>query len=82
MELGTESSHLGVGVGDAGARGQLLAGCSMALNGRAGAMYRIPFPVLCCSSWGPWGALWPTFDRADLSIVWKGVDSVQGAECL
>ncbi|KAJ5141302.1 hypothetical protein N7526_002297 [Penicillium atrosanguineum] len=62
--------------------GQFLAGCLMALNGRAGAMYRIPFPVLCRSSWGPWGALWPTFNRAAMSIVWNGVNSVQGAQCL
>lgn len=62
--------------------GQFLAGCLMAINGRAGAMYRIPFPVLCRSSFGPWGALWPTFNRAAMSIVWNGVNSVQGAQCL
>jgi NCS1 family nucleobase:cation symporter-1 len=62
--------------------GQILAGCLMALNGRAGAMYRIPFPVLCRSSFGTWGALWPTFNRAAMSIVWNGVNSVQGAQCL
>ncbi|KAK0383026.1 hypothetical protein NLU13_8942 [Sarocladium strictum] len=62
--------------------GQLLAGCLMALNGRAGALYRIPFPVACRSSFGTWGALWPTFNRAVMSIVWNGVNSVQGAQCL
>ncbi|KAM0810124.1 putative Uracil permease [Seiridium cardinale] len=62
--------------------GQLLAGLLMALNGRAGAVYRIPFPVLCRSSFGVWGALWPTFNRAIMSIVWNGVNSVQGAQCL
>ncbi|KAF5983413.1 uracil permease [Fusarium bulbicola] len=35
--------------------GQLLAGCLMALNGRAGALYRIPFPVACRASFGTWG---------------------------
>ncbi|PYI03961.1 hypothetical protein BO78DRAFT_373972 [Aspergillus sclerotiicarbonarius CBS 121057] len=62
--------------------GQLLAGCLMALNGRAGAMYRIPFPVLCRASFGPWGAFWPTFNRAAMSIVWNGVNVTQGAQCL
>ncbi|KAJ6011127.1 hypothetical protein N7451_002539 [Penicillium sp. IBT 35674x] len=62
--------------------GQILAGLLMALNGRGGAMYRIPFPVLCRSSFGSWGALWPTFNRAAMSIVWNGVNSVQGAQCL
>ncbi|KAJ5793601.1 hypothetical protein N7457_000200 [Penicillium paradoxum] len=62
--------------------GQILAGILMALNGRAGAMYRIPFPVLCRASFGHWGALWPTFNRAAMSIVWNGVNTVQGAQCL
>ncbi|KAJ5561407.1 hypothetical protein N7535_004126 [Penicillium sp. DV-2018c] len=62
--------------------GQILAGSLMALNGRAGAMYRIPFPVLCRSSFGHWGALWPTFNRAVMSVVWNGVNTVQGAQCL
>ncbi|KAL3454166.1 permease for cytosine/purines, uracil, thiamine, allantoin-domain-containing protein [Aspergillus insuetus] len=62
--------------------GQFLAGCLMALNGRGGALYRIPFPVLCRASFGPWGALWPTFNRAVMSIVWNGVNAVQGAQCI
>ncbi|KAJ5257677.1 hypothetical protein N7497_000637 [Penicillium chrysogenum] len=62
--------------------GQILAGALMAVNGRAGAMYRIPFPVLCRSSFGHWGALWPTFNRAAMSVVWNGVNSVQGGQCL
>lgn len=62
--------------------GQIMAGLLMALNGRGGAMYRIPFPVLCRASFGPWGALWPTFNRAVMSIVWNGVNTVQGAQCL
>ncbi|KAL4782610.1 NCS1 nucleoside transporter [Aspergillus varians] len=62
--------------------GQFVAGCLLALNGRAGALYRIPFPVLCRASFGPWGALWPTFNRAVMSIVWNGVNAVQGAQCI
>ncbi|CAI6336789.1 unnamed protein product [Periconia digitata] len=62
--------------------GQLTAGLLMALNGRAGAMYRINFPVACRSSFGIWGALWPTLNRAVMSIVWNGVNAVQGAQCL
>jgi NCS1 family nucleobase:cation symporter-1 len=62
--------------------GQLLAGILIAFNGRAGAMYRIPFPVLCRSSFGVYGAVWPTFNRAVMAIVWNGVNSVQGAQCV
>lgn len=61
--------------------GQLLAGLLMALNGRAGAVFRIPFPVLCRSSFGIYGAYWPTFNRAVMAIVWNGVNLVQGAQC-
>ncbi|KAH6968132.1 permease for cytosine/purines, uracil, thiamine, allantoin-domain-containing protein [Fusarium avenaceum] len=62
--------------------GQLVAGFLMVLNGRAGSLYRIPFPVACRASFGTWGALWPTFNRAVMSIVWNGVNAVQGAQCL
>ena len=62
--------------------GQFVAGLLMALNGRAGALYRIPFPVVCRASFGHYGALWPTFNRAVMSIVWNGVSSVQGAQSL
>ncbi|KAM0198903.1 hypothetical protein ACHAQI_012242 [Fusarium lateritium] len=62
--------------------GQLLAGFLMVLNGRPGSLYRIPFPVACRASFGTWGALWPTFNRAVMSIVWNGVNAVQGAQCL
>ncbi|KAI9155648.1 permease [Paramyrothecium foliicola] len=62
--------------------GQILAGLLLALNGRAGALYRIPFPVFCRSSFGVYGAYWPTFNRAVMSIVWNGVTTVQGAQCV
>ncbi|QMW36215.1 hypothetical protein G4B84_011744 [Aspergillus flavus NRRL3357] len=78
-----DSDHLlGLLVLGIGKCGQILAGILMALNGRAGALYRIPFPVLCRSSWGSLGALWPTFNRAVMAIVWNGVNAVQGAQCL
>lgn len=62
--------------------GQILVGCLLCVNGRAGAVYRIPFPIVCRSSFGPWGSLWPALNRAIMSIVWNGVNSVQGAQCL
>ena len=62
--------------------GQFVANLLMALNGRAGAMYRIPFPVLCRASFGHYGSLWPTLNRACMSVVWNGVSSVQGAQSL
>jgi len=62
--------------------GQVLISVVMALNGRAGATYHIGFPVLCRTAFGVYGAWWPTFNRAVSSIVWNGVNLVQGGQCI
>ncbi|KAK4048034.1 hypothetical protein OIV83_005068 [Microbotryomycetes sp. JL201] len=54
----------------------------MALNGRAGSMWHISFPVLSRSSFGVFGAGWATFNRACMSVVWSGVNSVSGGQCV
>ncbi|KAB8277503.1 permease for cytosine/purines, uracil, thiamine, allantoin-domain-containing protein [Aspergillus minisclerotigenes] len=60
--------------------GQILAGILMALNGRAGALYRIPFPVLCRSSWGPLGALWPTVLLHSIFPSMANIPNTMGAK--
>lgn len=40
------------------------------------------FPILTRSSFGIFGAWWPTFNRAVMAIVWNGVNCVQGAQCI
>lgn len=62
--------------------GQILAGILIAFNGRAGAMYRIGYPVLARASFGVYGAWWPALNRAIMAIVWNGVNMVQGGQCV
>lgn len=57
--------------------GQFIAGVTMALNGRGGAVYHIGFPVLARSSFGVVGAVWPVINRIVMSIIWNGVNLVQ-----
>ena len=62
--------------------GQCLIAFVITLNGRAGAVYHVGFPVLNRAAFGIWGAWWPTFNRAVMAIVWNGVNAVQGGQCV
>ncbi|KAH7305523.1 NCS1 nucleoside transporter [Stachybotrys elegans] len=62
--------------------GQFLIALIITLNGRAGATYHIGYPVVCRTSFGVYGAWWPTFNRAVMAIVWNGVNLVQGGQCV
>lgn len=48
---------------------QCLIALIITLNGRAGAVYHVGFPVLNRSAFGIYSAWWPTFNRAVMSIV-------------
>ncbi|GAA5951448.1 hypothetical protein JCM3765_005938 [Sporobolomyces pararoseus] len=69
------------GVGAATA-GFFLVSWFMLLNGRGGAFWHIPFPVLARSSFGIVGFGWPALNRTVMGIVWNGVNTVSGAQCL
>lgn len=62
--------------------GQILIAVIITLNGRAGAVWHIGFPILNRSAFGIYGAWWPTFNRAVMAIVWNGVNAVQGGQCV
>ncbi|KIW49421.1 hypothetical protein PV05_11101 [Exophiala xenobiotica] len=62
--------------------GQCLIAMIITLNGRAGAVYHVGFPILNRSAFGVYGAWWPTFNRAVMAIVWNGVNAVQGGQCV
>lgn len=62
--------------------GQLLAGISMVFTGRPGAVYHVGFPVIARASFGVFGAFWPVINRVVMSIVWNGVNIVQGGQCV
>lgn len=40
------------------------------------------FPAYCRSSFGVFGAYWPIVNRAAMAVVWNGVNSVTGAQCI
>ncbi|WVQ81583.1 hypothetical protein IAT38_003707 [Cryptococcus sp. DSM 104549] len=62
--------------------GYLLISFFMVLNGRAGAVYHIGFPVYCRSAFGVFGSFWPVFNRALSACVWNGVNFVTGSQCV
>lgn len=62
--------------------GQFLAGVTMVFTGRPGAVYHVGFPVIARSSFGIFGAFWPIINRVVMSIIWNGVNTVQGGQCV
>ncbi|WWD20952.1 hypothetical protein CI109_105430 [Kwoniella shandongensis] len=62
--------------------GYLLISFFMVINGRAGSVYHIGFPVYCRSSFGIYGSFWPVFNRALSACVWNGVNTVTGGQCI
>jgi len=49
-----------------------LAAVFLVLNAHAGAKYHIMFPANIRYTFGIWGGLWPTFNRAAMACVWYG----------
>ncbi|CEL05572.1 Putative Uridine permease/thiamine transporter/allantoin transport [Aspergillus calidoustus] len=62
--------------------GYFLAACFVCLTGRIGAVYHISFPVVCRSSFGVWGSLWPVLNRTVMAIIWYGVQGFIGGQCV
>lgn len=62
--------------------GQFVSGVTMALSGRPGAVYHVGYPVIARSSFGWLGAVWPVIQRVAMSIIWNGVNLVQGGQCV
>ncbi|AFR98733.1 uridine permease [Cryptococcus neoformans C23] len=62
--------------------GYLLISFFMVINGCAGSVYHIGFPVYCRSSFGVFGSFWPVFNRALSACVWNGVNTVTGGQCI
>ncbi|THC96548.1 hypothetical protein EYZ11_003992 [Aspergillus tanneri] len=62
--------------------GYFIAACFVCLTGRIGAVYHISFPVVCRSTFGIWGSLWPVLNRAVMAVIWYGVQSYIGGQCV
>ncbi|KAI0021566.1 NCS1 nucleoside transporter [Xylariomycetidae sp. FL0641] len=62
--------------------GRVAAALLIAANGRGGAAYGVGYPALARASFGVWGAFWPVLSRVVLSVVYQGINLVQGGTCL
>lgn len=52
------------------------------VTARIGAIYHVSFPILARSTFGVWGAVWPTLNRAVMACIWYGVQSFIGGNCV
>ncbi|KAJ5638719.1 hypothetical protein N7528_001109 [Penicillium herquei] len=62
--------------------GYSIAAIFVCLLGRIGAIYRIPFAVTNRASFGIWGSFWPILNRAAMAVIWYGVQTYLGGECV
>ncbi|KAE8147710.1 permease for cytosine/purines, uracil, thiamine, allantoin-domain-containing protein [Aspergillus avenaceus] len=62
--------------------GYFIAAAFVCMTGRIGAVYHISFPVVCRSTFGIWGSFWPVFNRAAMAVIWYGVQSYIGGQCI
>ncbi|CEJ62813.1 hypothetical protein PMG11_11300 [Penicillium brasilianum] len=62
--------------------GRVISSWFMLANGRPGAMYGIPLPAVVRASFGIYGSMWPIISRACLSIIYNGLNLVQGSLCV
>ncbi|CAI7573840.1 unnamed protein product [Penicillium glandicola] len=62
--------------------GYFVAACFVCLVGRIGSVYHISFPVTARASFGIWGSLWPVLNRVVMAIIWYGVQSYIGGQCV
>lgn len=62
--------------------GMILSGLGLAINGRAGAVYRIPYPVICRSCFGIYGAYWPVFCRILVTLAFSAIGMATAAQLI
>lgn len=62
--------------------GRIVSSWIMLANGRPGANYGIPLPAVVRASFGIYGGIWPVFNRACLSVIYNGLNLVQGSLCV
>ncbi|KZT30186.1 hypothetical protein NEOLEDRAFT_1127086 [Neolentinus lepideus HHB14362 ss-1] len=61
--------------------GQIIIAAILCVNGRAGSVYHISYPAIVRASFGVWGGYWPVINRVVMTLVWTGVNAVQGGQC-
>ncbi|KAF9886533.1 hypothetical protein FE257_011304 [Aspergillus nanangensis] len=62
--------------------GYAVAAIFVVAMGRLATIYHIPFAVANRSSFGIWGSFWPVFNRAAMAVIWYGVQTYLGGQCV
>ncbi|MCO5599917.1 hypothetical protein L7F22_054024 [Adiantum nelumboides] len=62
--------------------GYAIVSLVIVITARVAAIYHISFPILARSSFGVWGAIWPTINRSVMACIWYGVQSWIGGQCV
>lgn len=62
--------------------GMILSSIGLAVNGRAGAVYHIPYPVICRSCFGIYGAYWPMFCRVLVTLAFNAIGMATAAQLI
>lgn len=59
-----------------------IVGPFLVANARPGAIFHITFPAVARTSFGLFGSLWCTFNRAAMACIWYGVQAWIGGSCV
>lgn len=62
--------------------GYMAVAVIVVISARIGAIYHISFPIIARSTFGVWGAIWPTFNRFFMACIWYGVQAYIGGQCV
>ncbi len=62
--------------------GETIVAVVMVLNGTIGARLHVGFPVLARSSFGFWFSYFAVISRIVLSMIWSGITSYVGSQCI
>ncbi|ODV98511.1 hypothetical protein PACTADRAFT_184910 [Pachysolen tannophilus NRRL Y-2460] len=59
-----------------------IVGVFIVVSSKVGSYYHVSFPVSCRASFGVFGSIWPIINRVVMAIVWYGVQSWIGGQCV
>ncbi|THW90494.1 hypothetical protein D6D15_04518 [Aureobasidium pullulans] len=62
--------------------GNFIMGAVITMNGRIGAHLHVPFPIIARVSFGYYFSYFVVVSRCALAIIWLGVQTVTGGQCM
>ncbi|KAI5238648.1 hypothetical protein E4T43_07240 [Aureobasidium subglaciale] len=62
--------------------GNFIMGAVITMNGRIGAHLHVPFPIIARISFGYYFSYFVVVSRCALAIIWLGVQTVTGGQCM